>query len=253
MASKKMMVLVIAMAFLLSGCGMFRYIDGSSQEEIEQYENPLLWGKVTKLEQSEADHKRTIQELENEIKTVKKDLVQAQTEKDKKLETLRSQVRILGNEMDLDLQALAGQGTDGGVQAIPLRKQSSGVGALKSDITDLKARLAKLEEASRKPVAEAPSVKGKKDVGKASAIRIKVLSGTGDLAVAKKMTETLSQLGYKVGRVDLAPRSDFKAKVIYYAPGYQKTAQQIKEKLGQDVTVKSLSWKSAFHLIILAI
>ena len=243
MASKKLtaLVFVFAITFLLSGCGFFRYIDGSSQEEIEQYENPVLWGKVAKLERNEADQKRNIQELENDIKDVKGKLAQVQD--DKKYIELKNQLDVLGKELDMDLQGAPVKGKDGAQAAAP-QKQSA-IGVLKSDTADLKKRVAKLE-------GDDPGA-ATKDIGKRGSLRIKVLSGKKDMTAARKMTERLSRLGYQVSRVDRASKTGFTAKTIYYAPGFLPAALQLKEQLGKDMIVKPLTWKSAFNLIILAI
>lgn len=233
MTSKKMMALVIILTFLLSlsGCGFFRYIDGSSQEEIEQYENPVLWGKVARLERNEADQKRHILELENDLKDTKGKLAQIQD--NKKYFELKSQLDMVGKELDMDLQ---------GTQA---PQKPSAISALKSDTADLRKRLNRLEGDDAAGDA--------KDAGKRAAFQIKVLSGTKDMTAARKMTERLTRLGYQVNRVDRAPKTGYASNTIYYAPGYEKVAQQLRQQLGNDVVVKSLTWKSAFNLIILAI
>jgi len=50
-----------------------------------------------------------------------------------------------------------------------------------------------------------------------SDLKIKVLSGTGDLSSAKEMAKELEESGYKIKAVDFAPRSNFINNTIYFA------------------------------------
>lgn len=85
-------------------------------------------------------------------------------------------------------------------------------------------------------------------------LKIKVLSGTGDLKPAKVLSTQLKNIGYTVDALDYAPRSDFKHNIVYYAAGYKTQAENLVHRLEMTGAVlKPLSWKSIFDLIIVSV
>jgi len=85
-------------------------------------------------------------------------------------------------------------------------------------------------------------------------LKIKILSGNGDIHSAKKMATLLESMGYKISSVDYAPRSDFKSHTIYFADNFKTQAQNLANAAALDGAVlKPLSWKSEFDLIVVAI
>lgn len=82
-----------------------------------------------------------------------------------------------------------------------------------------------------------------------SSVKLKVLSGTGDLISGQKMAKTLYDMGYEAEKVDVAPKP-FDQNVVYYAKGYEKTAEEIRSSLGGETITKPLSWKSEFDIIV---
>lgn len=80
--------------------------------------------------------------------------------------------------------------------------------------------------------------------------KIKVLIGNRRRASAEKLAVQLKHLGYKVDRIDEAPRSNFQKLTIYYKNGFKPRAKKIGRKLEMDFIDKKLSWESQFDLIL---
>jgi len=114
-----------------------------------------------------------------------------------------------------------------------------------------KVASAKPVEKATPPKIPAPEIKPTKKVTPQS-VRLKVLSGTGKLFSAQKMTKTLYDMGYRSERMDMAPRSNFTRNTVYYAKGYKDTAESIKKNLGGNSITKPLTWYSIFDIIVVA-
>jgi len=85
-------------------------------------------------------------------------------------------------------------------------------------------------------------------------VTIKVLSGTGDLTPATAMAKHLENLGYEVGAVDLAPRSDFAENTLYFIPSAEPRAKELAADLEISRPVlKNLTWDSRFGIILVVI
>ena len=81
-------------------------------------------------------------------------------------------------------------------------------------------------------------------------IKIKVLSGNGNLDSAKEMAKKLGHMGYKTEFIDHAPTSKFRRNTVFFAPKFQYEAKRLVSSLGGNSIVKPLSWYSIFDLII---
>ena len=81
-------------------------------------------------------------------------------------------------------------------------------------------------------------------------LRIKVLSGTGRLSSAHALRDSLVKSGYRVERVDMAPRSNFTESIVYYSAGLRPQAEELAARMGGRASVKPLSWKSVFDMIV---
>jgi hypothetical protein len=99
------------------------------------------------------------------------------------------------------------------------------------------------EVASRAPEAAVPAM----PIG---GLRIKVLSGTGRLSSAHALRDSLVKFGYRVERVDMAPRSNFTESIVYYLAGLRPQAEELAARMGGRASVKPLSWKSVFDMIV---
>jgi len=84
-------------------------------------------------------------------------------------------------------------------------------------------------------------------------LKVKILSGNGRLSSARDMSKKLIRMGYKIADIDLGPRKDFTASTIYFAPDYQKEAQQLATRLGGRTVCKPLTWSSIYDIIVVAV
>ena len=113
----------------------------------------------------------------------------------------------------------------------------------KQAIQEVKAPVAKKETAQTTTVEKAGAPKAK-------VLKLKVLHGGTNAASAKEVAEKLKKLGYSVGIIGTAPRSNFDKTTIYFAQDYKKEAQQVAAQLGGGVIIKPLTWDSVFHMIV---
>jgi hypothetical protein len=82
-------------------------------------------------------------------------------------------------------------------------------------------------------------------------LRIKVLSGDGDLNSAKEAAKKLRNMGYNIKLIDLAPRPNFSRNTVFFAPKFKNEAKSLAPGLGGAVTIfKPLSWSSVFDIIV---
>ena len=117
----------------------------------------------------------------------------------------------------------------------------------------LNQELAKLREENERIAAENARFKEKfqefqkKTLGD---LKIKVLSGDGDLRSAKSMTKKLLEMDYEIDLVGYAPRSNFEKNTVYFKPDFEKEGKRLVSRLGANTIIKPLTWSSVFDLII---
>ncbi len=80
-------------------------------------------------------------------------------------------------------------------------------------------------------------------------LKLKVLSGNGNIDSAKRMAKKLRNMGYEIELIHYAPRSNFSRNVVYFAPKFQKEAERLAFSLGGNTVVRPLTWGSVFDLI----
>jgi hypothetical protein len=119
------------------------------------------------------------------------------------------------------------------------------VAALNREMQALKSRLAELEA---KPVEVAEVVETDR-----GSLRIKVLSGDGDISTAKQAAKRLQGMGYSIERTDLAPTTNFSADKVFYAADLSAEAQTLAMEIGAGTIVRPLTWPSVFDIIVVAI
>jgi len=81
-------------------------------------------------------------------------------------------------------------------------------------------------------------------------LKVKVLSGDGDLSSAKEMAKKLRNMGYKITSIHYAPRSNFSRNTVYFAANFQNEARRLLLSLGGSATSKPITWSSIFDLIV---
>ena len=81
-------------------------------------------------------------------------------------------------------------------------------------------------------------------------LKIKVLSGDGNLASAHEMAKKLRSMGYKIKAVDSAPQPSFSRDTLYFTSNSLQQAKRLLSRLGDNAVLKPLTWPSVFDLII---
>jgi hypothetical protein len=98
---KYIIIVVIGMVFLLSGCSFSHYYDGKSQIEIEQNESPMIWKEVYQilvtlgpLEQKMNEMDKKVNEMKDELATTKLSSIQANRD----IESLQGEIQQIKSE-----------------------------------------------------------------------------------------------------------------------------------------------------------
>jgi septal ring factor EnvC (AmiA/AmiB activator) len=119
---------------------------------------------------------------------------------------------------------------------------------LREENKDLSTKLAKLATLKqRSDTYASKSYELQNDVTK---IKMKVLSGDGDLNSAREMAIKLKTMGYEIALIHYASRSNFLQHTVYSTPKFQDEAKRIVSDLGGDTIYKPLSWPSIFDIIV---
>ena len=117
----------------------------------------------------------------------------------------------------------------------------------------LNQELAKLREENNRITTENASFKEKLEEFQKKVLRdlkIKVLSGDGDLRSAKSMTKKLMGMDYEIRLIGYAPQSNFEKNTVYFKPDFEKEGKRLVSRLGANTLIKPLTWSSIFDLII---
>ncbi|HRR40822.1 MAG TPA: LytR C-terminal domain-containing protein [Syntrophales bacterium] len=177
---------------------------------------------------------RQIQVLTITNDEMKKELTRLEAdvkEKDKALQSAKEEVAKLQSEK----AALTAQVKDL-QEYIEKQRQGEKAAAIKTEAITEKEEVRKAEAASQGETLAKP-------------LRIKVLSGDGRLASARKMAQLIEKTGLKVEIVDHAPRSNFAEDTIYYTADAEKEAKEIAKSIGGKAVLKPVTWSSSFNII----
>lgn len=82
--------------------------------------------------------------------------------------------------------------------------------------------------------------------------KIKIVSGDGMPLSAKRLSRILQDKGYDIDRIDVAPYT-FDKIVVFYAKGFELTAQKLANEVNADGGIKPINWKSVYDIIIVSI
>ena len=116
---------------------------------------------------------------------------------------------------------------------------------LSSENQEMMARLDQLEQKKGK---RAPI---KSDtVGVTKDIKIKVLSGNGDIGSAKQMARRLEEMGYQVAQVDFATRSNFVQDTVFFSKSAEEEAKRLVSSLGGNTAMREMTWSSSYSIIV---
>ena len=206
-----LIVLIVNLGFIFQGCASLEYLDGSSKEETEKF-------------------KTTKNEMWNKIRKLKIEKTRSQ----KQIDILRKENQELARTRDQNE-------------------------LLNEQISKLKERNRLIRDQNQAPANKLNSLLLKHKAHSSESyhveqdireMKIKVLTGDGSLNSAKEMARKLRNMGYKIASVDRAPKSDFLRNTVFFAPKFQSEAKRLVSRLGDNTTVKSLSWYSIFDIII---
>lgn len=196
-----------------TGCAFFRLIDNSSPEEIEKFQTSKddLWNQKKALEKWNIVYRQRLADQQEEIARMNRDLNYWQIE---------------------------------------IAQADKQVAELHKTVDDLNAQLKPRREETAQASAPPPKETRKETNSDNKTVKIKVLAGDGDIASARSLAKRLSKRGYRVTRVDQAPRSDFKVNTIFFGTKYKTAAAALAKQLGKGAIAKPLSWPSIFNIII---
>ncbi|UCG99873.1 MAG: hypothetical protein JSU78_05410 [Deltaproteobacteria bacterium] len=219
MSRAYLIILILHLGLISQGCTALEYLDGSSKEEIKEF-------KMTK------------DEMHNEIERLKTENVDLQSQ----INTLREENQKIRDENEKETASMRDENEVLNEQINKLKEEGQRI----SDENQILAK--KLTSLQIKyETISSESDESKKDIGK---LKIKVLSGDGNLNSAKEMAKRLMKIGCKIGSIHYAPRSNFSRDTVYFAPKFQDDAKWLLPNLGSNAISKPLTWPSIFDLIV---
>jgi len=221
MSRAYLVIVILHLALIFQGCASLEYLDGSSEEEIRKSNmtKDEIWNEMEKLKAENAN-------LQEQIDASREENQRIVGETKNEIAKVRNQNELLNEQ---------------------IKKVKEENQRISDEAQALEKKLAALQLEHEATASE--SYELKKDVRE---LKIKVLSGDGDLNSAKKMATMLRNMDYKVESVHYAPRSNFLRDTVYFAPEFQEEAKRLAFSLGHDTISKPLTWSSAFDLIVVA-
>lgn len=253
MTLRKGLLTTVIFLFLISsltGCSLLRYIDGSTQEEIEQKGNPVLWKKTADLEaQNQLRHAADV-DLSNRITNLQGSLSKVETSL-KQMEVNVGQITA-GLPMEETYGATPSTSAKKGILTA-LRDDTTQVNTRKKGIlATLRDDTAQMNERVKRLEENGAAIREDIETIKTTVLPIKVLSGTGKRASATKMTMRLSKLGYRVDRIDLASRKTYKQNVVFFRESYRESAAKLATRIGGGTVAKPMTWRSQYGIIVVS-
>ena len=218
MSRAYLIIVILHLALIFQGCAPLEYLDGSSEEETRKFKmtKDEMWNEIEKLKAENAD-------LQGQINSLSEENQRIRDENESNMASMRDQNEVLNEQVNR------------------LKEENQ---RITDDNQLLAKRLAELQ--LKHETLASGSYELEKDIGK---LKIKVLSGDGNLNSAKEMASKLRNMDYKIELIHYAPRSNFLRDTVYFAPKFQKEAERLAFSLGGNTVVKPLSWTSVFDLI----
>ncbi|MGA1825690.1 MAG: LytR C-terminal domain-containing protein [bacterium] len=212
-------ICLLALGIAFQSCSFFEYIDGSSEKEIKQFREPKkeLRSNIKKLIKSNKD-------LKNQIKNLEEEKDKAVNEKNilsKKYNELQEEIKREEEEVPPVVEKVASTEDKSLIYIEPERPWQEKV--------------------------EFRHVSSSRDL---HSIKLKVLSGDGNIESAHKMADWLRNRGYSIKLIDYAPRSNFVHNTVYFAANSRKEAEEVVNLLSDNTSSKPISWYSEYDLIV---
>jgi regulator of replication initiation timing len=209
--------LIVFAGFILYSCAVLEKMDGSSKDEIEKFKmsKDEMWNELKKARNENI-------KLQDQIGSLQKANQRTRDENEIKIGLMQDQIGSLDE------------------QIVRLQEENQ-------RLTDENKRLAVKLHTCQLAHGTSLSEPHEKAVSK---IKMKVLSGDGDLKSAKEMAGRLRQAGYNINIIHLANRSDYLHPTVYYLPKSLSIAKRLVLLLGEDTIMKPLTWSSAYDIIV---
>ena len=247
MNSKMLFTCALLFCFVISGCTVLRYFDSSSSEEVKKFEmsKDQMWNEMNRLKQENESYKQTLGSRNEEINQLNRQV----TDLNKEVEKMKSEVERMAEMKTKEVVKTEAQEAAVAGQIVPVKEKE--VAIEKPDLREAapQADAIKKEEVASKE----PAFPVEEKTFDLKTLKVKVLSGTGKMSSARVMSKKLTGMGYKIESVGMAPRPNFAANTVFYAPGYQKEAQDLTTRLGENAICKPLTWSSVFHIIVVSV
>jgi len=220
---KRGAILCLIFVFLLSGCGMFRNFNGSLDQEVKNSPSSKteLLKEVENLQAGNKALRETVELQQAQIKTCE--------DKDKAHQKAVSEGQARIESLEKERNDLLEENKT--LKAEAAFKEVAAPAAIKEET---------LVEPQKPQKTSAAAVKE---------LHIKVLAGNGGLAAARKMSQKLLDLGYRVEKLDWTTTA-YRSDTVYHAKDLDMEAKKLADRLGKDTVVKPLTWPSIFNLIV---
>jgi chromosome segregation ATPase len=214
---KTVFLSILMIACIVSGCAS---LDGSTQKDIQDMTaaNIEMRKEVISLIAKSNEAEAKIAELERERNTLKANIADLERERNAlKVEITASEHEK--NTLKTEITTLAGENKT------------------------LKSSLAlKEEKPAEKMIQREAETKAKAAEKLNAGFRIKVLTGTGQISSANNLAKRLNEMGYKVAKIDRAPRSNFSTDTVFYTQDAEKKAKEIAARIGKKTITKPITW-----------
>jgi len=222
MSRSLLITLILCVGFILYGCAALEYADGSSKDEIEKFKmsKDKMWNELKKARNENI-------RLQDQLRALDKENQRTKDEHGNRIKELRDQNELL-NEQLIEVK--------------------EGNQRLTDENRALAKKLATRQGEYGAPVSESY------ELGKClRGLKIKVLSGDGDLNSAREMSKRLKEQGCEIESIHYASRSDFSQNTVYSKPECENKAKRLVSFLGVDTICKPLTWPSAYDIIIVTV
>jgi vacuolar-type H+-ATPase subunit I/STV1 len=255
MSYRRMMHITLLLLLLsLAGCATFSGGDSPEERQKAEMTKDDLWNRTKALEKEKAAAQKRLADQQEEIARMAKDLSDQQNE----IARANKQVSELNKSVD-ELTTQMRQLQEARQREHPLKEidltqpkketertaaaEETGSAQVKMGTLTEDRSAAAPKQIAREEPAETQSPQQKN-------LTIKVLSGDGDLASARSLSNRLGKMGYRVKLIDKAPRSDFNGIVVYYGNEHRASAETMAKRLGGGTVTRPLTWSSAFNIIV---
>lgn len=227
-------IFILSSTLMFQGCGALKYLDNSSEKETKKFRmtKDQIWNEKEKLEVENKKLRTQIGGLQKERGGLRK-----------QINIYRRENKGIRAKNEIEIARVKDQNKVLNEQINKLEGENK---RIRDENRPVVKKLKEPQPKKETPSKESPQPpKGKRK------LRIKVLSGDGDLNSAKEAAKKLRNMGYNIRLIDLAPRPNFSRNTVFFAPKFKNEAKSLAPGLGGAITIfKPLSWSSVFDIIV---